>query len=82
MAQTFDEIGEYSMSCLVIEFGSNSPGTNVNSPSLVNDKGYNTVFRETAHADQYIKYDWSNCEGPTEINAIMVETDENKMSSG
>ena len=31
---------------------------------------------------QKIKYDWTNCGGPTLINAILLETDETQMTSG
>ena len=33
-------------------------------------------------ANQVIKYDWSSCGGATEINAILMETDETQMTSG
>ena len=72
LAQTEDEIGEYT--CLTIEGGDET----------LRDHAYNTKYEvaQTDPTNQFIKYDWSSCGGATTVNAILIETDETRMSSG
>ena len=73
-AQTEDEIGKYS--CLVIQDGD----------ATLNDKNLTTGYEvpESDFINQVITYDWSGCGGvtDTEVNAILIETDESRMTSG
>ena len=72
IAQTEDEIGDYP--CLNVVQGDNS----------IRDKDYSTKYEvsDLDSANQRIAWDWSSCGGSTMVNAILMETDESRMTSG
>ena len=72
LAQTEDEIGNYP--CLQVISGDHT----------IRDNDYETKY-EVADSDptnQRIHWDWTSCGGKTMINAILMETDEDHMTSG